>query len=261
MSGTYDLEQLDRVRGTDDFYFSSPLQLPARTSDGRAAGPAAAALRRPRLGRGRWEDPASPGGWPTCSAPRACPTGSTPGAGVRPRLADLAGDAAASISTTSIRLASGARRAMNVIFLEPGFPANQREFVRALHASAPRHRGRRPALRVARRRAEGLARRLSADRVRHRRGRAGIGRCARCRAQMWIDRLEAVVEAHMLPAAACARALRHPRHLDAHRLSLPRQGGDEGGAARGPACRLRSAPPASSARRGDASSSRASASR
>ena len=50
--------------------------------------------------------------------------------------------------------------------------------------------------------------------------------------RMWVDRLETVIEAHVLPAAHVRERCRHPRHLGAHRLSLPRQGGDEGGAAR-----------------------------
>src|SRR6478735_6822012 len=58
---------------------------------------------------------------------------------------------------------------MNVIFLDPGFPSNQRLFVRALASVSDEG-----ALEWA---------------VRHFQGR------------MWIDRLEAVVEAHVLPAA------------------------------------------------------------
>ena len=51
--------------------------------------------------------------------------------------------------------------------------------------------------------------------------------------RMWVDRLEAVIEAHVMPAAHVRERCAHPGHLGAHRLSLPRQGGDEGGAAQG----------------------------
>ena len=127
---------------------------------------------------------------------------------------------------------------MNVIFLEPGFPANQREFVRALASVGAIVLG------VGDRPYDWLDDELKGwlggyqqIALGHRRGRARMGGARRSRARMWVDRLEAVVEAHVHAGRARARALRHPGHLGAHRLSLPRQGGDEGGAAHAPACR------------------------
>ena len=52
---------------------------------------------------------------------------------------------------------------------------------------------------------------------------------------MWIDRLEATVEAHILPAAH-VRERCTIRAFGANRLSLPRQGGDERGAPSRRAC-------------------------
>ena len=127
----------------------------------------------------------------------------------------------------------GRRRAVNVIFLEPGFPANQREFVRALRLGRRlRDRGGRPALRLARRRAEGLARRLPADRVGDRRGRARMGGAPLPGAD--VDRpARGGGRGARAAGGACARAVRHPGGVGADRLPLPRQGGDEGGAAAG----------------------------
>ena len=121
---------------------------------------------------------------------------------------------------------------MNVIFLEPGFPANQREFVRALASiGAHRHRRRRPALRLARRRAA-RAGSAATSRSRSVTDEGALEWAVRqVQGRMWVDRLEAVIEAHVMPAAHVRERCRHPRHLGAHRLSLPRQGGDEGGAA------------------------------
>ena len=48
-----------------------------------------------------------------------------------------------------------------------------------------------------------------------------------------VDRLEAAVEAHIMPTAHVREAARHPRHERAHGVPVPRQAGDEGGAARG----------------------------
>ena len=65
---------------------------------------------------------------------------------------------------------------MNVIFLEPGFPANQREFVRAL-ASIGAHVvgvGDRP-YEWLDDELKGMARGIPADRLGYRRGGAGMG--------------------------------------------------------------------------------------
>ena len=103
---------------------------------------------------------------------------------------------------------------------------------RAAFGRRLRRRGRRPPLRVARRRAQGLARRLPADRLGDRRGRARMGGAPLPGAD--VDRPAGGGGRGARDAGgARARALRHPGHLGAHRLSLPRQGGDEGGAAEG----------------------------
>jgi hypothetical protein len=47
----------------------------------------------------------------------------------------------------------------------------------------------------------------------------------------WVDRLDATVEPHILPTARVREACTVPGIFGAHRLSLSRQGGDEGGAA------------------------------
>ena len=118
--------------------------------------------------------------WPACSAPRACRTASIPG-GRSTTTTGRPGGAMLPLYLDDLAdaLSLRRRRRMNVIFLEPGFPANQREFVRALHSiGAHVHRHRRPALRLARRRAEGLARRLPADRARSPTRARSNGRCA-----------------------------------------------------------------------------------
>ena len=124
---------------------------------------------------------------------------------------------------------------MHVIFVEPRFPANQRQFVRGLReVGAPRHRHRRGAR--SRRSATSCTRwllRLRAGPLRRATRSALLDAVRRVQQRGWVDRLEATVEAHILPAAQGARGLRHPRHLGADRLPLPRQAGDEGGAARG----------------------------
>jgi esterase/lipase superfamily enzyme len=57
MSGTYDLEQLFGIRGTEDYYFASPLSFLPNLRD----GPLLDLLRRRFIilayGQGRWEDP------------------------------------------------------------------------------------------------------------------------------------------------------------------------------------------------------------
>ena len=136
---------------------------------------------------------------------------------------------------------------MNVIFLEPGFPANQREFVRALASVGAFVVG------VGDRPYDWLDDELKGwlggyQQIESVTDEGALEWAVRqVQGRMWIDRLEAVVEAHVLPAAHVRERCSHPRHLRPHRLSLPRQGRDEGGAAPGRRAdrRLRRASPAS----------------
>ena len=121
---------------------------------------------------------------------------------------------------------------MHVLFVEPRFPSNQRQFARALAAVGARVTGigeapldhLDPELR-------GLALRLRAGAFGGRRGRS-----ARRGAPGPAARVGRPAGGHGRgahpPHRTGARGGRHPRHLRAHRLPLPRQAGDEGGAAR-----------------------------
>ena len=90
---------------------------------------------------------------------------------------------------------------MNVIFLEPGFPANQREFVRAL-ASVGAH-----VVGVGDRPYDWLDDELKGwlggyQQIRSVTDEGALEWAVReVQGRMWVDRLEAVVEAHVLPAA------------------------------------------------------------
>jgi hypothetical protein len=99
---------------------------------------------------------------------------------------------------------------MNIIFLEPAFPANQRDFVRGLHAVGAH--------------VVGIGERprdwLDAD-LRHWLGDyvhinsvtnegALYEAVRRVQDRMWVDRLEATVEAHVLPAARVREACQIP---------------------------------------------------
>jgi hypothetical protein len=90
---------------------------------------------------------------------------------------------------------------MNVIFLEPGFPANQREFVRALHSTGAFVIG------VGDRPAEWLDDELKGwlgayQQIKSVTDEGALEWAVRhFQGRMWIDRLEAVIEAHVMPAA------------------------------------------------------------
>ena len=99
---------------------------------------------------------------------------------------------------------------MNVIFVEPGFPENQRQFVRALHGIGARVTG------IGERPFDWLD-----DEIR--RGLAGYEQVGsvtderslydavrRVQAREWVDRLEATVEAHILPTARVREACTIP---------------------------------------------------
>jgi carbamoylphosphate synthase large subunit len=91
---------------------------------------------------------------------------------------------------------------MNVIFIEPSFPYNQREFVRALHAAGANVIG------IGERPESSLS-----DELRHWLGdyiqiRSVVDESALLKAvrfvqdRLWVDRLEATIEAHIMAAAA-----------------------------------------------------------
>ena len=100
---------------------------------------------------------------------------------------------------------------MNILFIEPAFPANQRQFVRALASVGANVLG------IGERpydwlddETKGWLKRLSADRIGHQRGRAGMGR-ARC-AEPHVDRPAGSDGRGAYPARGpCTRALRHSR--------------------------------------------------
>ena len=90
---------------------------------------------------------------------------------------------------------------MNIIFLEPGFPANQREFVRALHSIGAFVIG------VGDRPLDWLDGELRSwlgayQQIASVTDEGALEWAVRhFQSQMWIDRMEAVVEAHVMPAA------------------------------------------------------------
>ena len=118
---------------------------------------------------------------------------------------------------------------MNVIFLEPGFPANQREFVRAL-ASIGAH-----VVGVGDRPYEWLDDELKGwlggyQQIASVTDEGALEWAVReIQGRMWVDRLEAVIEAHVMPAAHVRERDRDSRDLCPDRVSLSRQGCDEGG--------------------------------
>jgi formate-dependent phosphoribosylglycinamide formyltransferase (GAR transformylase) len=95
---------------------------------------------------------------------------------------------------------------MNVIFVEPAFPHNQREFVRGLHAVGARVIG------IGERPVEALDGELRSwlthyervDSVVHEPSLLDAVR--RVQRLVWVDRLEATVEAHIMPAAKVREA-------------------------------------------------------
>ena len=90
---------------------------------------------------------------------------------------------------------------MHVIFVEPRFPANQREFVRGLCEAGATVTG------IGEAPAEALGEELRGRLLAYEQVRSVVDEEAlekavrRVQARGWVDRLEAVVEAHILPAA------------------------------------------------------------
>ena len=127
---------------------------------------------------------------------------------------------------------TGEEEDLNVIFVEPGFPDNQRQFVRALRGIGARVTGvgerpfdwlddeTRGCLVGYEQVASVTDERALYEAVRRVQGASG-STASRPRSRRTSCRRQG------------ARSLHHPRHLGAHGLPLPRQGGDEGGARAG----------------------------
>ena len=99
---------------------------------------------------------------------------------------------------------------MHVVFVEPAFPNNQREFVRALHAVGARVTaiGEKPPEVVGQ---EALSRLASYERVSSVTNEHELLEAVRrVQAREWVDRLEATVEAHILPVARVREACSIP---------------------------------------------------
>ena len=90
---------------------------------------------------------------------------------------------------------------MNVIFVEPAFPYYQRQFVRALHAVGARVIG------IGERPREALGDDLKSQLTHYEQVQSVVhepsllAAVQRIQSRVWIDRLEATVEAHIMPAA------------------------------------------------------------
>ncbi len=99
---------------------------------------------------------------------------------------------------------------MNVIFVEPAFPANQREFVRALHAVGARVTGigERPYDWIDGETRHWLAAYEQVSSVTNQ--GAMLEAVRRVQSREWVDRLEATVEAHILPIARVREACTIP---------------------------------------------------
>ena len=95
---------------------------------------------------------------------------------------------------------------MHVIFVEPAFPHNQRQFVRALAAVGARviGVGERPREALDDELKGWLTEYLQVGSVVHERSLLDVVR--RVQRQVWVDRLEATVEAHIMPAAQVREA-------------------------------------------------------
>jgi carbamoylphosphate synthase large subunit len=99
---------------------------------------------------------------------------------------------------------------MNVIFVEPSFPRNQREFVRALHATGARviGIGERPVDYLDDEVKGWLHDYVQVRSVVHE--PSLLEAVKHIQGQLWVDRIEATVEAHIMPVAAVREARRIP---------------------------------------------------
>jgi carbamoylphosphate synthase large subunit len=95
---------------------------------------------------------------------------------------------------------------MNVIFVEPSFPYNQREFVRGLHAAGANviGIGERPASYLSDEVKGWLAEYVQVSSVVHEPSLLEAVKAVQ--SKVWVDRLEATVEAHIMAAAAVREA-------------------------------------------------------
>ncbi len=95
---------------------------------------------------------------------------------------------------------------MNVIFIEPSFPYNQREFVRALHAAGANviGIGERPASSLSANLKEWLSEYVQVSSVVHE--PSLLEAVTAVQRAVWVDRLEATVEAHIMAAASVREA-------------------------------------------------------
>ena len=95
---------------------------------------------------------------------------------------------------------------MNVIFIEPSFPYNQREFVRALHATGANviGIGERPARHLTDDLKTWLGDYVQVQSVVHE--PSLLQAVQAVQRELWVDRLEATVEAHIMPAAVVREA-------------------------------------------------------
>lgn len=99
---------------------------------------------------------------------------------------------------------------MHVVFVEPAFPKNQREFVRALRAVGARVSG------IGERSLEALDDELESWLYKYEQissvtnEGALLAAVRRAQARAWVDRLEATVEAHILPVAKVREACQIP---------------------------------------------------
>lgn len=95
---------------------------------------------------------------------------------------------------------------MNVVFIEPSFPHNQREFVRALHAAGAKVIG------IGERPLDYLDSEVQGWLHDYVQVRSVVHEPSLLKAvqyiqgQLWVDRLEATIEAHIMPAAAVREA-------------------------------------------------------
>ncbi len=95
---------------------------------------------------------------------------------------------------------------MNVIFIEPAFPYNQREFVRALHAAGANviGIGERPVSELSDELKHWLGDYVQIPSVVHEPSLLNAVKAVQGR--LWVDRLEATIEAHIMAAAAVREA-------------------------------------------------------
>ena len=90
---------------------------------------------------------------------------------------------------------------MHVLFVEPNFPSNQREFVRGLHRAGARITG------IGERPIEYLDDEMKGWLEAYEQVRSVVHQASlleavqRCQARGWVDRLESTIEAHIMPTA------------------------------------------------------------